>query len=144
MVGAGELSTRGYVYVILGTLLEHLPASTPREVQNSHVSAEILIYVSEHLREDLTLTALSSAFGYHPSYLSRSFRETFGISFVRYLSMMRLREAILLLRAGGKSVTECAMESGFGSLRSFYRAFYEEFGCTPREYVAAERESTAR
>jgi AraC-like DNA-binding protein len=63
------------------------------------------------------------------------FRSAFGISFVEYLTMLRLREAILLLRSGKKSVTECAMESGFGSMRSFYRAFSEEFGVTPKEYL---------
>ena len=29
-------------------------------------------------------------------------------------------------------------ESGFGSLRTFYRVFAEEFGCSPREYLRRE------
>ena len=84
------------------------------------------------------MTHLSTAFGYNSAYLSRTFQKTFGISFGRYLSMIRLREAILLLRDRKKNVTECALESGFGSVRSFYRAFYEEFKCTPKEYLQGE------
>ena len=35
-----------------------------------------------------------------------------------------------------KSITECAFESGFQSLRTFYRAFEAEFGCSPRTFLA--------
>jgi AraC-like DNA-binding protein len=33
------------------------------------------------------------------------------------------------------SITHCAMESGFNSMRTFYRAFREEFGCSPGDYL---------
>ena len=55
--------------------------------------------------------------------------------------MLRLRETVLLMRAGKMSITACALESGFGSMRSFYRAFREEFGCTPKEYFASTPQS---
>jgi len=133
--GAGELAARGYIYVILGTLLSHLPLESRGEVQDPRSFARLLMYIGEHHRGELSLTDLAAAFGYNASYLSRTFRRTFGISFSRYVTMIRLREAILLMRDGDRSITACAMESGFGSLRSFYRAFYEEFHCTPRQYL---------
>ena len=136
--GANELSTRGYIYVILGAILALIPTEKKSETPPSRFSAELLIYVNKHFKEELTLTHLSTAFGYNSAYLSRTFQKTFGISFGRYLSMIRLREAILLLRDRKKNVTECALESGFGSVRSFYRAFYEEFKCTPKEYLQGE------
>ena len=126
--------------MILGTILERLSPSEEkaRPTASTGFSAEILIYISNHFQEKLTLTDVAREFGYHPAYLSRSFRETFGISFVQYLTMLRLREAVLLLRDRSKSVTECVFESGFGSMRIFYSAFGGEFGCTPKEYLAAE------
>jgi len=141
VAGTNKISERGYIYVILGAILDRMSPKEKEkgESHDPHFSAELLIYINKHFREELTLTKLAMAFGYHPAYLSRSFRQTFGISFCKYLSMMRLREVILLLKAGGKSVTECALESGFGSIRSFYRAFYEEFKCTPKEYLAGEQ-----
>jgi AraC-like DNA-binding protein len=54
--------------------------------------------------------------------------------------MLRLREAVLLLKKGEYGVTKCALESGFGSTRSFYRAFHEEFGVTPKEYHTIEQD----
>ena len=132
-----ELTTRGLIYTILGAILDHTQFSEDKaQSVASHFSSEILIYISEHFREELTLPILAKRFGYNPSYLSRNFKETFGISFCKYITMLRLREAILLLKNGDISVTECAFESGFGSTRSFYRAFQEEFGVTPKEYFA--------
>ena len=136
-----EISKRGYVYEILGAVVDLLSQDSPEETQSPRFSAEILIYISEHFREELTLTTVAKAFGYHPSYLSRIFRQTFGISFGGYLSMLRLRETVLLLRKGNKNITACALESGFGSMRSFYRSFRDEFGCTPKEYFEAERKT---
>ena len=136
MDGANDLEKRGLIYIILGAILEKLETENDSMTQSHRFSADILIYISKSFREDLSLSLLAHEFGYNPSYLSRTFRETFGISFVDYLTMIRLREAVLLLRSGGKSVTECALESGFGSMRSFYRAFHDEFGIAPKEYIA--------
>ena len=133
---SGEMTVRGYIYVILGILSGRLVPDKREETCEPRSLAQVLMYISEHYRSDLSLSALAASFGYNPSYLSRSFRETLGIGFHRYITMLRLRRAILLMRDGGQSVTACALESGFGSLRSFYRAFYEEFRCTPRQYLS--------
>lgn len=131
-----ELSRRALIYLILGAILDYQESAPAEDEPIPHFAPEILIYISEHFREELTLPVLARHFGYHPSYLSRSFKENFGISFCKYLTMLRLREAVLLLRDGESSVTKCALESGFGSMRSFYRAFGEEFGVSPKEYFA--------
>ena len=136
ILGGNEVTKRGLIYVILGAILDKLQTQQNSEPHPHRFSAEILIYISKSFREEITLASVAREFGYNPSYLSRSFRETFGISFINYLTMIRLREAVLLLRSGKKSITECAFESGFGSMRSFYRAFHDEFGVTPKEYFA--------
>lgn len=138
--GANELIERGCIYLTLGTLYDRLSFEGSTERQNPHASAQLLIYINEHFKSEITLSTLASAFGYNPSYLSRYFKETFGVGFNRYVTMLRLREAVLLLRTGTKSVAACALESGFRSLRSFYRSFFEEFGCTPREYLALDKQ----
>ena len=136
---SNEMERRGYVYVILGAILEKMTSEPRVENAENKFSAEMLIYISEHFKEELDLTSLALHFGYNPSYLSRSFSQTFGLSFGRYLTMLRLREFILLIRNRDMSVTECALECGFGSMRSFYRAFRDEFGCSPKEYIESEK-----
>ena len=133
--GGNNLSKQGHIYVVLGEILNKMVCVNDNSTEAHGFSAEMLIYLSEHFKEELSLSDLSRKFGYNSSYLSRIFRSTLGISFVEYLTMLRLRESILLLRSGKKNVTECALESGFGSMRSFYRAFSSEFGMTPKEYL---------
>ena len=134
--GSNELLERGYVYVILGAILDRMVSEGTHHTSNAHMSPGILIYISDNFREDISLTSLAKHFGYNPSYLSRSFHDTFGISFGKYLTLTRLREAVMLMRKGDRSITECALESGFSSMRSFYRAFSDEFGCPPKEYLS--------
>ena len=130
-----DLARHGYALAILGEILDALPRTVSVSEKGERTfPREIMIYINEHYREELSLPSLAAEWGYHPSYLSRVFRETFGISFCKYLSAVRLRECVLRLKAGEGTVTACSMDCGFGSVRSFYRVFEEEFGCSPREY----------
>lgn len=130
-----EITRRGYVYVILGQLLERVRFEKAENERDLRLASRVLIYLNHTFREELTLTDVAQALGYHPSYLSRAFKSTLHIGFNHYLTVLRLREAILLMREENRTVTAAALESGFQSLRSFYRAFQAEFGCTPREYL---------
>ena len=133
-----EISRRGYIYSILGAIFDHMTDDEQNESSANAFSPKILIYLSKNFKDEITLDSVAKEFGFNPSYLSRSFRKTFGISFIKYLNMLRLREAVILLQSGKLSITECAYESGFGSMRSFYRAFENEFGCSPKEYIEKE------
>ena len=130
-----ELIRRGYVYVILGMLLEQIEPEEDEAAQtDATLTSRVLLYLNEHFHEPLTLSSVAGALGYNANYLSRLFRDTLRISFHQYLMLLRLREMVILMKKGGRTVTECAYESGFQSLRTFYRAFQEEFGCAPRDF----------
>lgn len=128
-----ELVRKGYVYVILGTLLSHMHPKAEAPPTDPQLSSGVLLYLNEHFREDLTLDSVAHALGYHPNYLSHIFKSTLHVGFHQYLTLLRLRDAVLLMKDEEKSITDCAFESGFQSLRTFYRAFQVEFGCTPRK-----------
>ena len=132
-----EITTRGYVYLLLGALMDRLETEPRRAPVDPSFTTKILLYISENFREDLSLTSIAAALGYHPSYLSRAFKNCFQIGLSRYITMVRLREAVQLMKEGEKSVLACALESGFRSSRTFYRAFCEEFHCTPKEYLSS-------
>lgn len=133
--GVSKISKQGYLYIILGAILDSLEKSKEPIHYASSFSPELLIYISENFKEDISISSLASKFGYSKNHLSKNFQNTFGISFGKYLVMLRLREAISLMKKGEKSIASCALESGFGSVRSFYRAFNEEYGCSPKEFL---------
>ena len=129
------LVVRGYLAVILGSLLGHMEPAQRQENQEIWLFREVLLYINEHFAEDISLASVAAAMGYNSSYLSRAFRKSFHMGVSEYITMTRLRQAVLLMKEGRQSITECAYESGFRSLRTFYRVFEKEFGCTPRKYI---------
>lgn len=129
-----EIEQKGYIHVILGTVLRHIEPKDIPETKENTLPSKLLFYINEHYREDLSTQSIAQALGYSSHYLSETFRACFHVSINSYINTVRLKRAIVLLRDKSKSVIECAMESGFSSLRTFYRVFTSEFGCTPREY----------
>lgn len=127
------LLTDGCIKVVFGLLLETLPISQREILPEPGQITSVLLYLHDHFKSCITLASTASALGFNPDYLSRCFKSSLGIGFSQYLTMLRLREAVFLL-SHGKPVDYCAFESGFNSTRTFYRAFFKEFGCTPREY----------
>ncbi len=56
------------------------------------------------------------------------------ISFRDYLNSRRSALAQIMLQSTSQPVTDIAFDSGFNSLRSFYRAFRKEYGITPNDF----------
>ena len=130
-----DLTVKGYLQVILGSLMEHVELKQQQETMEVRLFADILLYISQNFEEDISLASVAAAVGYNSSYLSRAFRKSFRMGVSEYITLVRLRKAVLLMRENGRGVTECAFESGFHSIRTFYRVFEKEFGCTPKEYL---------
>ena len=133
--GINKIERDGYIYVILGMLSDILSFEKAKEPLDSALSSRVLFYINENFSSEISLGKIAAHFGYSESYLSRYFKARFNVTFNKYLTLIRLKNAVMLMQEGKNSITFCAFESGFTSMRSFYRAFYAEFGCTPKEYA---------
>ncbi|MCI5648479.1 MAG: helix-turn-helix transcriptional regulator [Fusicatenibacter sp.] len=92
--------------------------------------AETIAYISEHIREKITLETLSSLCGYHAQYYIRLFTAYMGITPHQYLIRYRMKLGLTLLMSG-KSVTETADSVGYPEVRNFIRAFHKYYGYSP-------------
>lgn len=135
----GPIRRRGYVYVVLGILAECLRFERVDKPTDTDLASRVLFYVDENFRSDISPSSVAKEFGYSQAYLSRYFKACFGITLGTYLTVRRLKNALILMRDGKQEVTYCAMESGFASMRTFYRVFHEEFGCSPKEYLQQQK-----
>lgn len=128
----------GCVYIILGIILENSVLEEKNSSSTNDFSTQILLYVEENFKNDITSLSVAKHLGYCQSYVSRYFKKCFGISLSKYINIVKLNNAIMLLKQNKYDITYCAMESGFSSMRTFYRCFSEEFECTPSEYLRRE------
>jgi AraC-like DNA-binding protein len=103
-------------------------------VQDLNLIQTILAYVDIHFMEPLTLEQVAKELGISKFLLSRIFSEQLHISFRDYLNSRRSALAQIMLQSTSQPVTDIAFDSGFNSLRSFYRAFRKEYGITPNKF----------
>ena len=126
---------QGYIYVILGIIKDNIFFESTKENMDPELSTRLLSYINDNFNENINLSTVAKELGYNESYLSRYFKSCFRIGFNRYLATVRLKNALMLMSEKKYTTAYCAMEVGFNSMRTFYRAFQKEFGCTPKEYI---------
>ena len=85
--------------------------------------------------QTVTLGSLSEKYGYSRRQLIRIIQNCTGRNFTELQKGLRMEKAARMLIARTASIGNIALETGFTDASSFYRAFKEYFGCTPREYT---------
>ncbi|MCL2487859.1 MAG: AraC family transcriptional regulator [Oscillospiraceae bacterium] len=120
--------------LIMARLIPALTLEKNAETNRFDVTAQAVAYMTHHFQEPLTLDSVAEKLEISRYRLSRLFTRELGISFSRYLRQLRVSRAKELLLSGGGSVLDIGMDCGFGTLRSFERAFAEDCGVTPRDY----------
>lgn len=97
--------------------------------------SKILLYVSEHFTEELTLKSVGAALGYSPKYVSNCIASLGGWSFRRLVNSLRIDQAkFLLVNQPRLTVVDVALRCGFANEQSFHRAFGTLVGTTPAKY----------
>lgn len=80
------------------------------------------------------LSHLSAEARLSPFHFLRCFEEFTGATPRQYLLRTRLRRAAIRLKDESTRIIDIALDSGFGDVSNFNRAFRAEFGRSPREY----------
>ena len=94
----------------------------------------IMHYIDEHYMDKLLLSDIAEIENLDLYYLSHFFKETFGISFQKYLTKIRCEHARQLLLLTDYSLLDICMNCGFSAPKYFNKGFLEQYGCSPKEY----------
>lgn len=123
----------GYMNLLMPHILERMTLLPWNSKENSTLR-HILNYCHEHYTEHITLDDLSANLHLSKYYISRTMNNKIGISFNDYINTLRINFACDLLTQTDKKIADISEESGFGTIRSFNRVFYDIKGVTPQEY----------
>ena len=94
---------------------------------------QVLAYVEAHLSEKISLAEVAHQFFVSESTISQTFRKKLGVSFYRCVTQRRLIAAKALIEQG-RVLEQVGEQVGFSDYSSFYRAFKQEYGISPRQY----------
>ncbi len=145
-----DVIRQAYLTIILARTLPHLRLTEKPTPGEGDLIYRTVSYISEHfMEEDLSLTKMARDLYVSPFALSRVFSGTFHMNFSRYVNEVRVSYAKHLLAYTDQSVTEILENAGFGSQRTFNRAFREFTHMTPKEFreantPQADKPSSAR
>lgn len=112
-----ETSAEAYAFLMEWTRQLDRPAGNPPDAVEALKRA-----FRTRFREPLGLKELADEAGLSREHLSRLFAERTGTPPALYLRRLRVAEARRLMREGAAPLAECALRSGFSSVRSLQRA----------------------
>jgi two-component system response regulator YesN len=83
---------------------------------------------------DLTLDQVASAVNLSPNYFSSLFNQETGMTFIEYLTEIRMEKAKDYLRCSGRKISEIGFLVGYLDSHYFSYIFKKTQNCTPSEY----------
>ncbi len=146
IVETDDFSNRENRFLIKARLLELLSlmylggyiSSEPEEDEtrndNVHRIKNLLSYIEEHFREDISIDTMASLIGVSREYFCRFFKKHLGVSFVDYLNDYRLQKIAVELTKNSEPIAFIAQSYGYNNQGYFFRIFKRRFDMTPAEY----------
>lgn len=96
--------------------------------------AVIKDYLDQHYQEKIALDDLAQRYHINKFYLTRIFKDQFGLSINSYLLSVRITHAKSLLRFSDQTTDAIGITCGIGSGYYFSRVFKQVEGISPSEY----------
>lgn len=123
---------------VMAVLVDEFSIAAPDTIEaagNSQLSRieQVFQYVEQHYREPLELQDAADELGLNKEYFCRFFKKNTGMSFLQYVSHVRLNHIYQDLLYKDDSIQEIMEQNGVFNSKLFYKQFKETFHCTPRQ-----------
>ena len=113
------------------------PVAAPARDRRRAVEAALWLDARSH--EPIDLESAARQAGLSPFHFLRLFASVVGVTPHQYLVRSRLRRAARLLADDMRSITDVALDVGFGDLSNFVRTFHRAAGVSPRGFRRAAK-----
>ena len=137
-----EQKKEGWEAIVLGNTLKILAyldrAYTDRntdilKAEKPELLDKVTAYIENHYSDHITVDELAHKFYVSSSTISHLFKQKMGLSLYHYITQRRLISAKNLI-SKGIPLEHVATQVGFSDYSTFYRAFKQEYGISPRQY----------
>jgi AraC-like DNA-binding protein/ligand-binding sensor protein len=111
--------------------------------RNKTWAERLEIYISENLNQRISLDQLAQFIHKSPSFVSKHFKEEFGLSYKAYLTKKKMEIACRML-SDGFAMKQISYELGFYDEFHFSKAFKKLYGACPSQYLSTRLTTRAR
>ena len=119
-----------------GEILDMLWRARPPRAALSPIVGRAMRVIDERYADRITLARLAAAVGCSKRQLASIFRQELATSVHEYLTRVRLRRALELIRRGER-IEAVSLLVGYQSKKNFYHHFNAQIGVAPLSYRAA-------
>lgn len=113
------------------------PSQPGSESRSQSAFERVCVYLQNHYQRDITRDSVAAHFGITPNHLSRLFHAHGHMTFINYLTHVRLAHAKHLLTHHHLKLEDVAARCGFRDAPYFCRVFKRFAQVTPAEYREA-------
>lgn len=105
-----------------------------RLTENTSLKSSIYFYVLHNISKPITTSDIANHLYMSRSYLSTTFKKTYGIDLNKYIHIIKIDKAKDLLKDHSKNITQISNYLGYSSSSHFNRIFKQITKTTPNEY----------
>jgi len=104
-----------------------------------NLPARIKRYIDKNIYNSISVSGLTAKFYFSKAYITRIFRDEYGITPKQYMQERRIAVAKSLLADSDNSIAVIADKLNYTDSKHFANAFREAEGCSPSEYRKANQ-----
>ncbi len=131
-----RISAKDLMGVIRQTADAGLAGSSDKKKHSERTIAEARAYLDRNLFRDISVEEAATRVGLSTSYFSLLFKQTYGETFIEYVTRQRMEKAKALLADTSKSVALISKEVGYSERRYFTKVFMKYTGENPTDFRA--------
>lgn len=132
-----ESILQNYLTVVLTKIARHIFSETEKS-KNTPMCEDIIGDAINKLDKaspgSLSAKELADSYFLSQSSFSTKFKEKVGVSFLEYVTKLRIKRACELLVTSDLRINEIQLCAGYQDAKAFYRAFHRCVGMTPTQY----------
>lgn len=122
-------------------ILSELQQKYLKSSGQTDVCSQAREYIRQHFAQpQLSLEEIAGRVGCSSSYLSRAFRQKYGVTLLNYIADVRTAVARTLLETTDLSIADVAVRTGYLSSNTFVKNFKKIEGITPTVYRSLKRQ----
>lgn len=100
----------------------------------SKIVNDVLVYVNEHIAEQINTEEMANELGSNKEYILKKFKRETGKSLINYIQEIKIAEAKLMLQYSELSIIEVSEYLSFANQSYFTQIFKKWTNMTPNEY----------